>query len=427
MNLAWISVAALVAAIAVSCTTRVNVGVLAIAMAWLIGVYAAPALGQELGVKAIVEGFPASLCLTLIGVTLLFMLAQENGTLAKVTRHAVRCCRGNAALVPIMFFLLTALLSTIGAGSIAATALVAPMAMSVARRVRASALLMAIMVGHGAVAGGLSPFALTGVVVGGQMDRIGMSGHQWHTYFHNLLANGIVALGAYLLLGGWRRPDDVPPSDTADSHDPPGDLHGSDPFDARQWFTLAVIAALVAGVILADVDVGMGAFTAAALLVMLRAGDQRKALLAVPWGVILMVSGVTMLVSLVEKTGGMELFSGLLARYSTADTITALMALVTGLVSVFSSTSGVVLPAFLPMVPALAEKLGLADGLPIAMSINIGSGMVDVSPVSTIGALCLASAPLGEDRQQLFNRLLVWGFSMSLVGAVFCYVYFGTT
>ena len=66
----------------------------------------------------------------------------------------------------------------------------------------------------------------------------------------------------------------------------------------------------------------------------------------------------------------------------------------TGLVSVYSSTSGVVLPAFLPSVPGLVAKLGGGNPLAIASSILIGGHLVDVSPLSTIGALCIASAPV---------------------------------
>ena len=97
-----------------------------------------------------------------------------------------------------------------------------------------------------------------------------------------------------------------------------------------------------------------------------------------------------------------------------------MIAFVTGLVSVYSSTSGVVLPAFLPSVPGLVEKLGGGDPLAIASSILVGGHLVDVSPLSTIGALCVAGAGPGEDRRSLFNRVLAWGLSMSVVGAVIC-------
>jgi hypothetical protein len=48
---------------------------------------------------------------------------------------------------------------------------------------------------------------------------------------------------------------------------------------------------------------------------------------------------------------------------------------------------------------------------------------VDVSPLSTIGALCMAGAAADESRA-LFNRLLAWGLSMTVVSAILCYVLF---
>ena len=55
----------------------------------------------------------------------------------------------------------------------------------------------------------------------------------------------------------------------------------------------------------------------------------------------------------------------------------------------------------------------------------IGGNLVDVSPLSTIGALCIASAPASADRGRLFNQVLAWGLSMSVVGALGCYLAFG--
>ncbi len=114
----------------------------------------------------------------------------------------------------------------------------------------------------------------------------------------------------------------------------------------------------------------------------------------------------------------------MLAKLSTADSVTAVVAFLTGAISVYSSTSGVVLPAFLPMVPTLAQQIGGANPVAIAMSMNVGGHLVDVSPLSTIGALCIAAVS-GDDSRRLFNQLLVWGLSMTLVGALICYLVFG--
>lgn len=419
MDLAWISLGALLVTIVLSCVTRVNPGVVAVVFAWLIGVYIGPAWGKPMDVKTVAAGFPIELFLTLLGVTLLFAQAQGNGTLDRVVSAALRGCRGNVGLMPVMFFGLALVIASIGAGNIASAALVAPMAMAVADRAAIPPFLMTIMVAHGAVAGALSPIAPTGIIANGLMARMGMSGFERQTFLYNLAANAAVAVAGYLLFGGWRLFGRT-------SHaDPPIDGDAASSLAWRHVLTLGVIAALIVGVVGFDVHVGMGALAGASLLTLAGAADERGAFRAMPWGVIVMVCGVTVLTSLLEKTGGIDLFTTLLVKFSTHRTVTGVIAFVTGLVSVYSSTSGVVLPAFLPSVPGLVEKLGGGSPLAIASSILIGGHLVDVSPLSTIGALCVAGAPEADDRRLLFNRVLAWGLSMSVVGAIGCYAVFG--
>ena len=57
--------------------------------------------------------------------------------------------------------------------------------------------------------------------------------------------------------------------------------------------------------------------------------------------------------------------------------------------------------------------------------VNVGAHLVDVSPLSTLGALCIANAAVSEDRKVLFNKLMIWGLSMSVIGALVCWVFFG--
>ena len=412
MNLAWLSLGALIVAILVSCTTRLNVGLLSLVFAWIVGVYFG---GMKL--EQVTAGFPVSLFLTLCGVTLLFAQAQVNGTLDRVAHSAVRLCRGNSGVVPIMFFVLTCTLASMGPGNIATAALIAPMAMAVAGRGGVPAFLMAIMVGNGASAGSLSPFAPTGIIVNGIMARIGMPGMEWPTYWNNLIAHTVIAFGGYFALGGWKLFRHTYRSAAGEDDDAR--------FEARHWITLAVILALITAVIFFGVNVGMGAFAGAVALALLRVADHQESVRKMPWAVILMVSGVTVLIALLEKTQGLDLFVALLARLTSRDTATGVTAFVTGLISVYSSTSGVVLPAFLPTIPGLIERLGGGDAFAIASSMNVGAHLVDVSPLSTTGALCLAGAPLAADNRALFNKLLAWGLSMTLVGAVMCWVFFG--
>ena len=414
MSLAVLSVCALALAIVVSCVTTLNVGVLALALAWVIGVYFG-----GMPVNSVMAGFPTALFLTLTGMTLLFTLAQCNGTLDRLAHHAVRPCRGNRGAIPIMFFVLAAILASLGPGNIATAAILAQMAMATAVRAGIPLFLMAIMVGNGSNAGSLSPFAPTGIIVNGLMARTGMADFEMPTYLYNLGAHAIVAFGGYFLLGGLKL---FARSSTVEAVEMDPTPAADITFRTRHWITLTVIAVLILSVLFFEVNVGMGAFMASVVLVLLRAADDGEAVKRMPWRVIVMVCGVTVLIALLEKAQGIDLLVSLVTKVANGQTVTAVVAFLTGIISVYSSTSGVVLPAFLPMVPGLATQLG-ADPVAIASSMNVGGHLVDVSPLSTIGALCLAGAPI-EDARALFNKLLAWGLSMCLVGAMLCYLVF---
>lgn len=414
MSLAWISLAALAIAVTLSIVTKVNVGIVSLALAWIVGVY----IGG-LPLSTIAAGFPVQLFLTLAGVTLLFGMASTNGTLERLAARGVHVCRGNSGLIPVMFFVVAAALSSIGPGNIATAALLAPMGMAVGARAAVPPFLTTLMVGNGAQAGALSPFAPTGVIVNGIMARIGLGGAELSTYANNFIAHLVVTFTAYLLLGGWKLFSRRKPQTAAAA-----EVVVVESFERVHWITVGVLLSLVIGVIGWNLNIGMAALTGAALLSLISAADEKEAIRRMPWGVVLMVCGVTVLIGVLEETQGMDLFSDLLARISTPDTVTGIVAFVTGIVSVYSSTSGVVLPAFLPTIPGLVERLGGGDALGIASSMMVGGHLVDLSPLSTIGALCIAALPAGEDPRKLFNQLLAWGLSMTVVGSLICWMLF---
>ena len=417
MSLGEITLVALAVAVVVSCVSRLNVGLFAMVLAWIIGVF----IGG-LRLADVLAGFPVDLFITLSGVTLLFSQAHVNGTLDIVAHNAMRLCRGRVGLVPIMYFVLGAALASAGPGNIATTGLLAPMAMATALKNRTSPFLMAIMVGNGCNAGSLSPLAPTGLIVTDYMTRIGLPNFQLQTWAYNLLAHAIVAFAGYFAFGGYKL---LMRADRVEIEAEPRRR-----LDGHQILTLAVIAVLIVTAITSQLlkipgfNIGLAAIAGAVLLALARAADDGQAIKAVPWATILMVCGVTVLIGLLQKTGGMEIFSNLLSSIATPTTVIPELSVIIGVVSAYSSTSGVVLPAFLPTVPGIVENLGLNNALGIASTMNVAGHLVDVSPLSTIGALCIASVPSGEMSRKLFNQLLAWGMSMTVVGAVICWVLF---
>ena len=338
-----ISVLALALAVLISCFSRLNVGVLSVAH----GVDRRRVHRRRAGVNAVMAGFPSQLFLTLAGVTLLFAMAQSNGTLSQLTHHAVRVCRGNAGTIPIMFFVLGAAISSMGPGNIATAALLTPIAMATASRAGIPLFLMAIMVGNGANAG--APVAVRA--------------HRHHRQQHHGEESDagprgagvtsttsprtrVMAFGGYALFGGLKlfaadredRRTSIPEAEQRRSPRGSGSRSAS---SARCSSACSRFGA----------HVGLAAFVAAVLLVAAGAADDGEAIKLMPWRVIVMVCGVTVLIALVERFQGLDLMVSLVARLSTTDTVTGVVALLTGLVSVYSSTSGVVLPAFLPLVP----------------------------------------------------------------------------
>lgn len=410
MTPATLSLAALVIAIVVSCTSRANVGVLATAFAWLIGTYAAGWRADQ-----IMAGFPVSLFLTLVGVTLLFALAEVNHTLEQLATRLVTLAGGRRHAVPIVLFVVAGVLSSVGPGAVSATALLVPLAMVLGTRFGIPAVVVALMIANGANAGNLSPISAVGVIANSRMAEAGIGPYPGRVWFANFAAHVLVALAALFIFRGEPRPS------AAGGPDQGAPAQG--PLTRAQWVTTIVIGAWIVGVVGFSLNVGLAAFGAAALLVAARTADEGAALKRVPWSVIIMVSGVSVLIGLLEKTGGMDLFATLLAAIASPSTINGTIAFVTGLISSWSSTSGVVLPAFLPTVPSLVERLGGGDPLAVSLSINVGSSMVDVSPLSTIGALAVAAVSDPAVARRLFRQLMIWGLSMTVVAALLCQLF----
>lgn len=406
------TLAALLGAVLLSLTSRVNVGVVAIALAWLAGT-----LGAGLGAEAVLAGFPGSLFVTLLGVTLLFAAAEANGTLTALAARLVGLARGDARVLPGLLFAAAAALSSLGPGAVPTVALIAPLAMAAGLRAGVSPFLTALVVCNGANAGNLSPLSAVGVVAGGIMTRAGLGGHATKLWLANAVAHAAVTALAY----GFLRPRAAGPDD-ADSDDADRGALAHPALTRDEWLTVGVIAAWVGGLLGWRWPLGPSACAAAALLVAVRAADEGAALKRVPWSAITMVCGVSLLVALLEKTGGMPLFAALLARLVTPATLDGTIALVTGAISTWSSTSGVVLPAFLPTASALVAQTGGGDPLAVSLSIAVGSHLVDVSPLSTLGALCIATLAERTAQRLLFRQLMTWGLAMIAGGAVLCQV-----
>lgn len=437
---AIMSIVALLIVVVISCVNEdLNVGFLSIGFAIIVG-----GIWSDVSGTKIMEAFPVGLFMILVGVTFLFGMAQTNGTMEKLTAYSVRLCKGNTALVPLIVFLLTTFVTTIGPGNIAGTALMAPVAMAIAARIGMPAFLMTLLVVGAANGAAFSPFAPTGIISNGiiakmapQLGITDLSGLAWKIHFNSELAQGFVNIGGFFVMGGWawiakQRGASIDIDELAPK---------PEPFNKHQIMTLSMVALLIVLVVLPGLpatkglfnksalnmlaNVGTIAFILSGVLMLTGSGDSKAAVKVMPWGVIMMVCGVSVLIDVMDKSGGLNALVKMIGAVSNPTTVNGFLGLIPGAISAYSSSSGVVMPMFLPMVPGLIKEVG--GGNPIAMisSINIGSHLVDTSPLSTLGALCIACAGEHEDKAVLFRKLLIWGLSMAVVSGIVCYVFFG--
>jgi Na+/H+ antiporter NhaD/arsenite permease-like protein len=411
-----ISLIALAVAVVIGIVRNVNVGPLSMAIALVIGYY----IGG-VKIRDLIAGYPVNVFIMLAGITYLFAIANINGTLVKLTNFAVRGVRGNVAMLPIVLFILAFALSSLGPGAITICALMAAPCMLLASQTKIPAFLMAVMVANGTQAGNMSPIAVAGVIVKGLTDKMNLPDWSFILWMNSLVYFFAIGIGAYLLFGGlklWKQ------SGGADA--PAVMKVDAEPFTRQQYLTLAGIAALVIGVIFFKVDIGFFGFLIGTVLILLGAADEEKVFKAMPWGAIMMVTGVTVLINLMSKIGGMALFAEIMAKQSTPFTVTLVAGFWSGLISAYASTIGVILPAFVPMAPDLLAKIGApsSDLLALLSSIILCGHVTDVSPLSTLGAIFIANATEDQDRKKLFRNLLIWGLVMTPVGAVICWFLF---
>ena len=98
-----IALLTLAAVFLVATVTSAHMGALALVAAFLVG-------GLVYGVDAdeVLAGFPGSMFVILVGVTYLFALAKNNGTVDWLVHASVRVAGGRIAAVPVVMFLVPA-------------------------------------------------------------------------------------------------------------------------------------------------------------------------------------------------------------------------------------------------------------------------------------------------------------------------------
>lgn len=448
MSLSIIAFLVLVAAFAIGSFTKINAGLLATVAAFGVGTLLA-----GMSIKDVIGQFPAGLFFILVGATLLFAIVRINGTIDLLAYWAERLAGDRKILVPILMFLLTAALASAGAFTPAAIAIVAPVGLALGMRFGISTLAMGLVIVQGANAGAFSPVNPFGVLANKMLDGSGASDGSFKLYAYCFVFNAILAAIAYVLVQAIMKrraakADAHPAADETDAakHDGgaaapagssapvpsgPGTAVLTAPAHASvaagttartgpervaatpmRILTLVGIGALLVLTTVLGMDVGVASLIIATVLIVLDSGVQKPAVESMPWSAIILVTGIVTYVGMLEEMGALKELEAGIAGLGNSSLAALITSYVVAIVSAFASTTGT-LGVISPVVVPIAMD-PLLTPIGVVTAIAISSSVVDVSPMSTSGALLMASAQ-PKDERMFFRALLVWAIAMIAV------------
>lgn len=405
---AIISLLVLVVVFLIGTVSKLQMGIAAIVAATIVG----PLLFGE-SVATIEGGFPLGLFFTLIGVTYLFSIATNNGTVNWIVAQGLKLVGGHATWFPFVMFFVTAILTAIGAATPAAAAILMPIALSFARRNNLNPLPMAQAIIQGATAGSFSPMGVYGIIVDSVVMR---SGEDLVTLYRPMITWGLVFVTSLLIVViTWLMYRQVPPTnEDADSeqvendHSVAGHL-GAHETNFERITTIVGIVLMAVLVLVFGLDVGLTALAIGAMLTLLFPKSAKGSVTQIAWPTILLVGGIVTYVSMLERQGIIEWIGHLAANLGDPKVAAVIILLVGAVVSAFASTTGILgalIPLSVPFLVTVGGAPAAVNATMLIAALSVSSSAVDVSPFSTNGALAVANSSYQSD--YVYRRLFVW-------------------
>lgn len=401
----------LIGAIVLGFTKKLNVGIVSVGLAFVLG------LISGVDTNVILSGFPSKLFMTLLGTMFFFCLLQENHTLELLSKKMVAMVGRKTFLIPIIIYVVSYVLSAAGPGAISVQSVMIIFAVSLSVQMHASPILMGSMAILGAVGGTASPIALSGIIVTDLTEEMGMSGVAFPVFLGVSVANLMCAVILYIVFKGYKMKSE----DTIAKEDLPK-------FNRSQIICIIALLVMVVAVVVFRYDVGLVSFALAFVLLLFRVVNEKAALKLIPWSVLLLITGVSILMAVTKELGGITLLSDLLASMMNRITAGPIIALTSGLMSWFSSANGVVLPTLIPTVQDIVANVGgNVTAVELIMAIVGGATVAGISPLSTGGSLILASYAQETDvtdkeQQSVFAKLFGVSFGAVMVVVIFALV-----
>lgn len=412
---------ALAVSIGLGYKTKINIGFFTIAFAYLIGCF-----GMGLKPSEVIELWPVKIFFIILSVTLFYNFALANGALEKLASHLLYKCRKFPQFLPLAIFFAATIIAGLGAGFYTVLAFMAPITLLLCKKTNMDMIIGGMAANYGALAGANFMTSQSGIIFRSLMENTGISSQTAFSYSSGIfvltLIIPIAVLGIYTL---WNRKSN---SIVIEDQKP-------EPFDKKQKQSIFLIILMMSIVLVfpilhlvfpdakaisflnSKIDIAFLAITFSLISLLMKLADEKKVVALVPWGTLIMICGVGMLIALGVKLGIITTLSEWLAHNVPVWVIPVLLCLISAIMSVFSSTLGVVAPTLFPIVPALAITSGL-NPLVLFICIVVGAQATAISPFSSGGSLIMASAPADIDKSKFFNQLLFKAIPVGLIAAL---------
>ena len=413
MSVHAVGIAGLVIVLAVGTLRPINLGVLALVMTFLVGTVVAGEAPRDL-----YSGFPVDLFVLLAGVTYLFGIAVQNGTVKWIVESSVRAARSRGGLIPWIVFALAAAPAMAGALGSTGVALLSPLAMRVAERCSLDRRMIGLMVVHGAAAGNFSPLNVLGGLVHQAVISRGLYMSVWSLFAANLAANIILAVVIVFVF----RERSGRATATADAHTSTAqEAEAPTHLGTPQISTLLALVAVAVIALGFNLSIGFVAFSAAAALHLAFPTSSTGAERHIAWNVVLLVCGIVTYVAALQRFGTVTAVGESISALGTPVIVALLLCVVGAVTSAFASSAAII-GAMLPLAAPLMSQgeIGVT-GLVIALALS--ATLVDATPFSTVGALAVANASELE-RPRVYRGMLAWGAAMVIVAPIATWLIF---
>ncbi len=411
-NLALLSLVFLIAVLILGFWKKVNMGFLAMGMALII------ARIGKIPDKTVISNFSTSLFISLVGPAFLFSMAVNNGTMDLLAKKMLRLVGKRTWTIPLLLSAMTFMLSAAGCGNIPTFSIILPLGIALAVELGIDVIAMGLIITVACNLGCMSPIANGGIIAAGLIAETSYAGQFSWSIFGQCVLVWLIATLAFFFIYKLYKPGTGHLEMLDDVH----------PFNTKQKMTLLACLAVVVVVFAFGVNIGLAAPLAAIVLCIFGVADDKAAIRIMPWGTFILVCGVNMLMAVVKALGGIDLLVNGLTSVMNGSTARPIIALASGVMSWFSSTTGVVMPALIPTVPGILEQFPGAGYSPLVASIIITSFLAAFSPASTGGAGIMAQYAIfnrdkGEqDTNKLFVRLFLTSIVCVLASVVFAFI-----